>query len=82
MGLIDKYLQMRHIDAASDSIDGQTKDAKKENDTIGAMHDKLTEIEKMLKENLLNKKQAEKQEINAVEQTEKQTAEKYSEDKK
>ena len=82
--MVDKYLQARHEDAAKD-FNEDTKSGedagKKEDDTIGAIHDRLAKIEKMLEEHLITKKEANEEETKTAEQTEKQTAEQYDEDK-
>ena len=79
--MVDKYLQARHEDAAKDFDNGEIKDGKKEDDTIGAIHDRLAKIEKLLEEHLITKKEANEEETKTAEQTEKQTAEQYDEDK-
>ena len=43
-------------------FDGEIKDGKKEDDTIGAIHDRLAKIEKMLEEHLITKKEANEEE--------------------
>lgn len=57
--LLDKYLREKHIEAGEDFNENKPGEGKKEDDTIGVIHDRLDHIEEFLKQHFAPKNKTE-----------------------